>query len=197
MERPGERPVDLKKPARQNDTAFHASKKQCLQRERACRFCVEQIERLDYNIRLLRAFTNERGKIVPRRISGVCARHQRLLAEAIKNALLPFGTDADDERCIESTSNANAPRLTDLLEQRSKLLGAMSTRQLTARESRKLDLLNKQLEKIEIQEADDLDRAYGQGRARRIEIALDRLGVMIEQLAYRPRQSSKPYKHTL
>jgi ribosomal protein S18 len=196
MKRPSERPVDLKKPTQEIDTAFHAGKKS-FRRKRTCRLCAEKIEDLDYkDIRLLSAFISDGGKIVPRRISGVCAPHQLRLSEAIKKArnvaLLPFCTDAVDERCVESTPDANAPGFTDFLEQRSKLLGAMFTRELTARESRKLDMLNEQLEKIEIQEADDLDRAYDEGRARRIEIALDRLGVMIEQLAYRPRQTSKP-----
>lgn len=66
-----------------------------LRMKRTCRFCEHRQERIDYkNERLLRRFLSERGKIVPRRITGVCAKHQRLLATAIKRgrhlALIPF-----------------------------------------------------------------------------------------------------------
>lgn len=64
-------------------------------RHKSCRFCQSKIERLDYKDgKQLRRFISERGKIIPRRISGSCARHQRQLTEAIKRArhlaLLPF-----------------------------------------------------------------------------------------------------------
>jgi len=60
-----------------------------------CRFCVEKIDDINYkDVKMLHAFVAERGRIVPRRISGVCAPHQRRLADAIKKArniaLLPF-----------------------------------------------------------------------------------------------------------
>lgn len=56
-------------------------------RRKICRFCDNKIEYIDYkDERLLRRFTNERGKIIPRRISGNCARHQRALTRAIKRA---------------------------------------------------------------------------------------------------------------
>jgi small subunit ribosomal protein S18 len=66
-----------------------------LRSRRRCRFCEQKIENIDYkNDKLLIRFISERGKIVPRRISGNCARHQRLLAQAIKRgrhlALLPY-----------------------------------------------------------------------------------------------------------
>lgn len=66
-------------------------------RRRACRLCAEKIDYIDYkDIKLLQAFVPERGKIMPRRISGTCALHQRKLAEAIKRArniaLLPYTT---------------------------------------------------------------------------------------------------------
>jgi small subunit ribosomal protein S18 len=59
------------------------------------RFCVEKIDDINYkDMKLLHAFVAERGKIVPRRISGVCAPHQQRLTDAIKKArniaLLPF-----------------------------------------------------------------------------------------------------------
>ena len=64
-------------------------------RRKACRFCVDKIPYIDYkDASLLRNFLSERGKIVPRRISGTCAKHQRRVTTAIKRArtvaLLPF-----------------------------------------------------------------------------------------------------------
>lgn len=60
-----------------------------------CKFCVEKVSVINYkDDKRLRHFMTERGKIVPRRISGTCARHQRLLTMAVKRArhlaLLPF-----------------------------------------------------------------------------------------------------------
>ncbi len=70
-------------------------KKQYFRRKKVCRFCVEKVDDLNYkDVRMLNSFVTERGKIVPRRLSGVCAPHQKRLAEAIKQArsiaLLPF-----------------------------------------------------------------------------------------------------------
>jgi small subunit ribosomal protein S18 len=64
-------------------------------RRKVCRFCAEKTLVIDYkDPRLLRGFITERGKIVPRRISGNCARHQRAVASAVKRArviaLLPY-----------------------------------------------------------------------------------------------------------
>jgi len=64
-------------------------------RRKVCRFCADKSLTIDYkDPKLLRSFITERGKIVPRRISGNCARHQRELAVAIKRArhiaFLPF-----------------------------------------------------------------------------------------------------------
>jgi small subunit ribosomal protein S18 len=64
-------------------------------RRKGCRYCAEPSMQIDYkDIRPLRYFISERGKIVPRRISGNCAEHQRKVSEAIKRArniaLLPF-----------------------------------------------------------------------------------------------------------
>jgi small subunit ribosomal protein S18 len=64
-------------------------------RRKVCKFCVDKVDLIDYkDVRRLRSFMSERGKIVPRRISGSCARHQRLLTHAIKRArtvaLLPY-----------------------------------------------------------------------------------------------------------
>lgn len=70
-------------------------KKRGYGRRKVCRFCADSSLIIDYkDPRTLRYFTTERGKIIPRRISGCCARHQRDLTEAIKRArqiaLLPF-----------------------------------------------------------------------------------------------------------
>ena len=67
-------------------------------RRRLCKFCVEKIDYIGYrDVKLLAPFIPERGKIQPRRISGVCATHQRALQIAIKRArqlaLVPYVTD--------------------------------------------------------------------------------------------------------
>ena len=64
-------------------------------RRKVCAFCVDKIEQIDYkDAAKLRRFITERGKILPRRISGNCAKHQRQVTIAIKRArniaLLPF-----------------------------------------------------------------------------------------------------------
>src|SRR5882672_7211861 len=64
-------------------------------RKKVCKFCTEKIEAINYkDVRLLAGFVAESGKIVPRRLTGVCTRHQRRLSAAIKQArniaLLPF-----------------------------------------------------------------------------------------------------------
>ena len=67
-------------------------------RKKVCKFCVEKIEDINYkDYRLLGQFVAESGKIVPRRLTGVCTPHQRRLSAAIKQArniaLLPFTTE--------------------------------------------------------------------------------------------------------
>ena len=64
-------------------------------RRRVCRFCVDKVEHIDYkDVNRLRNYVTDRGKILPRRISGNCAKHQRMLTEAVKKArivaLLPY-----------------------------------------------------------------------------------------------------------
>jgi small subunit ribosomal protein S18 len=64
-------------------------------RKKVCKFCVEKIDNINYkDVRLLGQFVAESGKIVPRRLTGVCTPHQRRVSEAIKQArniaLLPF-----------------------------------------------------------------------------------------------------------
>jgi small subunit ribosomal protein S18 len=70
-------------------------KRRTFARAKVCRFCADSSLRMDYKeVDLLRGFITERGKIIPRRISGCCAKHQRQLTTAIKRArniaLLPF-----------------------------------------------------------------------------------------------------------
>ena len=67
-------------------------------RKKVCVFCVDKVEDIDYKeIGRLRKFVTERGKILPRRISGNCAKHQRQLTVAIKRArsiaLLPYSAE--------------------------------------------------------------------------------------------------------
>ena len=67
-------------------------------RKKVCGFCVDQVENIDYkDIARLRRYMSERGKILPRRVTGTCARHQRELTVAIKRArhlaLLPYTAD--------------------------------------------------------------------------------------------------------
>lgn len=83
------RSFDRQGPRRPFKRSFH--------RRKVCRFCADSKLKIDYkDAKTLRYFTTERGKIVPSRISGNCAKHQRLLAVAIKRArymaLLPFTT---------------------------------------------------------------------------------------------------------
>lgn len=64
-------------------------------RRKKCKFCLDRVEHIDYkDERRLRRFMTDRGKITPRRITGTCARHQRMLSMAVKRArmiaLVPF-----------------------------------------------------------------------------------------------------------
>ncbi|NDQ58898.1 MAG: 30S ribosomal protein S18 [Acidipila sp.] len=72
-------------------------RRQYFRKKKVCRFCSDRIDLIDYKkADLLQPFIQERGKILPRRMTGTCARHQRWVTEAIKRArniaLLPFGT---------------------------------------------------------------------------------------------------------
>mgnify|MGYP001776377411 CR=1 FL=1 len=69
--------------------------KKPVSRKKVCIFCVDKIDSVDYkDVAKLRKYITEKGKIVPRRMSGVCAKHQRIVTEAIKRAremaLLPY-----------------------------------------------------------------------------------------------------------
>ena len=96
-ERKGGRPISGSMRPTGGDKAIITGKKQYFRRKKVCRFCVEKIDDIDFkNVRMLENFISERGKITPRRISGVCTPHQRRLTEAIKQArniaLLPFAS---------------------------------------------------------------------------------------------------------
>ncbi len=69
-----------------------------MRRRKVCRFCLDKVDIIDFkDVKLLQNYIPERGKVLPRRISGSCASHQRMLAEAIKRArniaLLPYAAD--------------------------------------------------------------------------------------------------------
>ena len=73
-------------------------KRQYFRKKKVCRFCVERVDFIDYKkVEMLQPFVQDRGKILPRRMTGTCSRHQRWLGEAIKRArniaLLPFATE--------------------------------------------------------------------------------------------------------
>src|SRR6202171_3676473 len=74
-------------------------KRQYFRKKKVCKFCVEKMDFIDYKrADILSQFVQERGKILPRRMTGVCSRHQRWLGVAIKRArniaLLPFAGSA-------------------------------------------------------------------------------------------------------
>ena len=84
-----------KKPLRPNKAGALDRKR--IVRRKSCKLCQEKVEQLDFrDTDRLAKFTSERGKILPRRISGNCARHQRLLARSVKRAraiaLMPYVT---------------------------------------------------------------------------------------------------------
>ena len=91
----GARPIAANQRPTGGDKAVAVGRKQYFRRKKVCRFCVEKIDDINYkDVRLLQQFVAERGKIVPRRLTGVCTPHQRQLTSAIKRArniaLLPF-----------------------------------------------------------------------------------------------------------
>ena len=91
------RPVASSQKPTGGDKAIVSNKRQFFRRRKVCKFCVEKIDYIDYkDAKLLSQFISERGKIIPRRLSGVCTPCQRRLSEAIKQArniaLLPFAS---------------------------------------------------------------------------------------------------------
>ncbi|MBO5415385.1 MAG: 30S ribosomal protein S18 [Clostridia bacterium] len=80
------------------ENTARAPKPAMRRRKKVCIFCVDKVDFIDYkDSAKLRKFISERGKILPRRVSGTCAKHQRELNTAIKRArqvaLLPYVTD--------------------------------------------------------------------------------------------------------
>ncbi len=71
-------------------------KRKRVTRRKPCRFCIERVTAIDYkDVHRLRHYTGERGKLISRRVTGTCAKHQRKLTRALKLAreiaLLPYG----------------------------------------------------------------------------------------------------------
>jgi small subunit ribosomal protein S18 len=69
-----------------------------MRRKKVCQFCAEKIEDIDYkDVELLQKYVTDRGKILPKRVTGTCAYHQRAVARAIKRsrivALMPYVSD--------------------------------------------------------------------------------------------------------
>src|SRR6266704_2015420 len=89
-------------------------KRQYFRKKKVCKFCVEKMDFIDYKrADILSQFVQERGKILPRRMTGVCSRHQRWLGVAIKRArniaLLPFAASPGDP----GASRRSAEGITD------------------------------------------------------------------------------------
>ncbi|HWR34917.1 MAG TPA: 30S ribosomal protein S18 [Clostridia bacterium] len=83
------------RPAGQRSSGPREGGRKFFRRKKVCKFCTEKIDSINYkDVRLLSQFVAESGKIVPRRLTGVCTPHQRRVTEAIKQArniaLLPF-----------------------------------------------------------------------------------------------------------
>jgi len=89
---------DTREQGRRDDRGGRGGGRRFIRARKSCKFCADKVDYIDYkDSRMLSGFVPERGKILPRRISGTCAPHQRMLATAIKRArnaaLLPFATD--------------------------------------------------------------------------------------------------------
>src|SRR5271163_1240844 len=93
-------------------------KRQYFRKKKVCKFCVEKMDFIDYKrADILSQFVQERGKILPRRMTGVCSRHQRWLGEAIKRArniaLMPFAGSAagtqQPRAVVAAAPGAHAP----------------------------------------------------------------------------------------
>src|SRR3979490_3377514 len=89
-------------------------KRQYFRKKKACKFCGEKMDFIDYKrADILSQFVQERGKILPRRMTGVCVRHQRWLGVAIKRArniaLMPFAGSAAGTHAPRPVAPAGAP----------------------------------------------------------------------------------------
>jgi small subunit ribosomal protein S18 len=90
--------ANIRNPKAKRGTGPRGTGSKYVPKRRVCSFCVEKVDYIDYkNPTKLRHYISDRGKIVPRRRSGNCAKHQRALAQAIKRArhlaLLPYTSD--------------------------------------------------------------------------------------------------------
>jgi len=88
-----------RRPSGPREGGSGGGKRQYFRRKKVCKFCVEKMDHIDYkDVKLLSQFVPERGKILPLRISGVCAPHQKRLMRAIKRArniaFLPFASES-------------------------------------------------------------------------------------------------------
>lgn len=97
------RPIAASQRPTGTDKAIATGKRQYFRRKKVDRICLEKIDYIDYkDVKLLSQFLTERGKIIPRRISGLNAQNQRRITEAIKiarmMALLPFVGTVERER---------------------------------------------------------------------------------------------------
>src|ERR1700679_428634 len=91
----GSRPAGARPPRPAGGPGGGPGGRKFFRRKKVCKFCTEKIDAISYrDVRLLQGFVAERGKIVPRRLTGVCTRHQRKVSLAIKQsrniALLAF-----------------------------------------------------------------------------------------------------------
>ncbi len=94
---PRNNPGDPERPQGRREGGPQGPKKQFFRRRKVCKFCEEAIDVIDYkDARLMGGFISERGKILPRRLTGTCSSHQRSLSLAIKRArniaLWPWST---------------------------------------------------------------------------------------------------------
>jgi len=84
--------------AKKDDPKAGGQRRSLFRRRKVCKFCADKIDDINYkDVKLLSGFVPERGKVLPRRISGTCAKHQRGLRIAIVRArqlaLLPYASD--------------------------------------------------------------------------------------------------------
>lgn len=87
--------TQAERPAKKDAGPAAPGRKQYFRRRKVCKFCVEKIDGIDYkDVKLIGGFVSERGKILPRRLTGTCSPHQRALTAAINRArniaFLPF-----------------------------------------------------------------------------------------------------------
>jgi small subunit ribosomal protein S18 len=95
---PAQGPSPSSRPPARPGGPHKRGKRSYVRKKKVCRFCVDKVDYIDYKkAEILSPFIQDRGKILPRRMTGTCARHQRWLTVAIKRAqniaLLPFAAE--------------------------------------------------------------------------------------------------------